>query len=89
MGCGYRETCKELQILPRSSQYIFYLVLCVVNNRDYFVSSVVYYNNNTRQTSDLHLHQVTIAMHQKGVYYSGIKIFNGLPKAIKTYLQQT
>jgi hypothetical protein len=24
-----------------------------------------------------------MTMYQKGVYYSGIKIFNGLPKAIK------
>jgi hypothetical protein len=26
---------------------------------------------------------VSLAMYQKGVYYSGIKIFNGLPQAIK------
>jgi hypothetical protein len=31
----------------------------------------------------LHLPQVTLAMYQKGVNYSGIKIFNGLPKALK------
>ena len=92
MGYGYRQPCrelfKELKILLLSSQHIFYLLLFVVNNRDYFVSNVEYHNNNTRQTSDLQLPQVTIAMHHKGVYYSGIKIFNGLPKAIKTYLQK-
>ena len=33
--------------------------------------------------NDLHLPQVSLAMYQKGVYYPGIKIFNGLPKAIK------
>jgi hypothetical protein len=32
--------------------------------------------------NNLHLPQVTLAMYQKGVY-SGIKIFNGPPKAIK------
>ena len=92
MGCGYREPCrelfKELNILPLLPQYIFYLLLFVVNNRDYFVSNVVHHDNNTRQKSDLHLPRVTLAVHQKGVYYSGNKIFNGLPKAIKTYLQQ-
>jgi hypothetical protein len=41
-----------------------------------------------KKKRDLHLPQVTLAMHQTGVYYSGIEIFNGLPKAIKTYLQQ-
>jgi hypothetical protein len=35
------------------------------------------------QRNDLHLLQVTLTMSQKGVYYSGIKIFNDLPKAVK------
>ena len=30
-----------------------------------------------------HLPQATLAMYQKGVYYSGIKVFNGLPRALK------
>ena len=32
----------------------------------------------------LHMPQVPLAMYQKGAYYSGIKIFNGLPEAINT-----
>jgi len=88
MGCEHRESCrelfKELKILPlSSSQYILSSLLFVVNKRNYFVSNSVYYNINTRQRNDLHLPQVTQAMYQKRVYYSGIKIFNGLPKAIK------
>jgi len=86
MGYGYRESCrvlfKELKILTLSSQYIFYLLLFVVNNRDYFVSNSVYHNINYRQKNDLHLPQVSLAMYQMRFYYSGIKIFNGLPKAI-------
>jgi len=46
MGYGYRESCRELfkqlKILTLSSQYIFSLLLFVVNNRDYFVSDSVY-----------------------------------------------
>ena len=84
MGYGYRESCrelfKELKILTLSSQYIFSLLLFVVNNRDYLVSNSVYHYINTRRENDLHL---PLAMYQKGVYYSGIKIFDGLPKAIK------
>ena len=87
MVCGHRESCrelfKELKILPLSSQYIFSSLLFVVNKRDYFVSNSVYHNINNRQRNDLHLPQVTLAMYQKGVYYSGIKIFNGLRKSIK------
>ena len=70
MGYGYRESCrvlfKELKILTLSSQYIFYLLLFVVNNRDYFVSNSVYHNINTRQKNYLHLLQVSLAMYQEG-----------------------
>jgi len=87
MGYGYRESCrelfKELKILKLSSQYIFSLLLFIVNNRNHFVSNSVYHNNNTRQRNYLHLPQVSLAMYQKEVYYSGIKIFNCLLKAIK------
>jgi hypothetical protein len=50
---------------------------------DYFVSNNVYHNINTRQKSDLHLPQVSLAKYQKGVYYSSVKIFNSLSKVIK------
>jgi hypothetical protein len=69
MGCGYRESCrelfKELKILPLSSQYTFSLLLFVVNNRDYFVSNSAYHSNNTRQRNYLHLLWVTLTMCQK------------------------
>jgi hypothetical protein len=53
MGYGYRESCRELfkklQILTLSSQCIIYLLLFIVNNRDYFISNNVYHNINNRQ----------------------------------------
>jgi hypothetical protein len=55
----------------------------VVNNSEYFVLNNAYHSNNTRWRNDLHLPQVTLSMYQKGVYNSGIKTFNALPKAIK------
>jgi len=93
MGYSYRESCrelfKELKIITLSSQLMFSLFLFVVNNRDYFVSNDVNNNINTRQKNDLHLPHVSLAMYQKGVYYSGITIFNGLPKAIKGISSKT
>jgi len=87
MGCSYRESCRklfvELKILPLASQYIFSLLLCVVNNRYHFIPNSVYHVSNTRHRNDLHLPQATLTMYQKGVYYSGIKVFNGLPRALK------
>ena len=55
------------------------------NNREqYFVNSEIH-NINTRHTSNLHLPRTHLSIYQKGVYYSGIKIFNSLPRDIKTY----
>jgi hypothetical protein len=59
MGYGYRESCrelfKELKILTLSSQYIFFLLLFVFKNKDYFVSKSVYHNINMRQKNNLTL----------------------------------
>jgi hypothetical protein len=87
MGCGYRESCRklfvELKILPLPSQYIFSLLLFVVNNGNYFTPNSLLYDSNTRHRNDLHLPQATLTMYQKGVYYLGIKIFNSLPRGLK------
>jgi len=73
----------ELKILPLASQYIFSLLLFVVKNRNYFTANSVIYDSNTRHRNDLHLPQATLTMYQKGVYYSGVRVFNGLPRALK------
>ena len=87
MGCGYRESCRnlfvELKILPLASQYILSLLLFVVNNRSYFIPNSAYHDSNTRHKNDFHLPQATLAMYQKGVYYSGVKVFNSLPRTLK------
>ena len=87
MGIGYRESCrglfKDLKILPFSSQYILSLLLFVVLNRGYFAPNSVYHNFNTRQKNDLHLPHVSLTIYQRGVFYSGIKVFNALPSPIK------
>jgi hypothetical protein len=87
MGISYRESCrellKELKILTLLSQYIFSLLLFAVHNRGYFASNSVYHNINTRQKNDLHLPYVSLTVYQKGVFYSGIKVFNALPMTIK------
>jgi hypothetical protein len=73
-GETWRELFKELKILPLSSQYIFYLLLFIVNNRDYFVLNNVCHNNNTTQTNNLHLFEITGHVSD---------MFKCLPKAIK------
>jgi len=89
MGWGNRESCrnlfKELNILPLMSQYILSLLTFVSNNREEYFANSEIHNINTRDTSNLHLPRAHLNIYQKGVYYSGIKIFNSLPQGIKTY----
>ena len=87
MGYGYRESCRELfeelKISTLSSQYIFSLLLFVVNNRDYFVSNSVYHNINTRQKV-IYTCLRYLWPCNKGIYYSGIKILMVFPRQLKT-----
>jgi hypothetical protein len=76
---SHREHFKKLKILPLQSQYILSLLLFVINNRDYFKVSSEIYNISTRTKSNLHRPISNLSVYQMGTYYSGIKVFNGLP----------
>jgi hypothetical protein len=52
----------------------------VVKNLDTFISNSDIHGINTRQGHDFHFPSNKV---QKGVYYSGIKIFSNLPYGIK------
>ena len=75
---------KKLDILPLQSQYILSLLLFVVKNLNMFKSNSVVHTINTRNSSDLYLLSVHLSKVQKGVYHSGIKVFNCLPPGIKS-----
>ena len=87
MGRGSRDSCrnlfKELNILPLQSQYILSLLLFVIHNLETFITNQEFHNLNTRHKSDFHLPQASLACYQKGVYFSGIKLYNSLPSNIK------
>jgi hypothetical protein len=70
---------KELKILSLKSQYIFFLPLFVTNSRNDFATNLENYNTHTRCSTNLHLPQGNLAMYQKGVYCSQVKIFTNLP----------
>ncbi|PNF17558.1 hypothetical protein B7P43_G15556, partial [Cryptotermes secundus] len=86
-GCRSRDSCRELfkklKILPLQSQYILSLLLFVVYNKDKFKLNSDVYNMNTRQKYNFHLPSSTLSVYQKGVYFTGIKVFNNLPQSIK------
>jgi hypothetical protein len=83
MNVDNRSSCrnlfKQLNILPLKLQYIFSLMMFVARNRELFVTNANVHNFPTRSHNDLHLPIANLCVFQKGVYYSGVKIFNNLP----------
>jgi len=86
---GRRDSCrqsfKQLQILPLPSQYILSLLVFVNKNRELFLSNNEIHDMNTRYNKNLHLPSTNLTLVQKGVLYSGSKIFNRLPLSIKAH----
>jgi hypothetical protein len=63
--------------MPIPCVYLFSLMKFVVNNLDKFQTNNCVYMINTRSNKHLHM-PVTHLSYQRGVYYSGIKLFNTL-----------
>lgn len=87
MGCGNRASCRNLfrrlEILPLGSQYILSLMLFVVKNKNYFSLNSENHTKSTRQSNNLYQPTTNLTIHQRGIHYTGIKIFNNLPPHIK------
>jgi hypothetical protein len=89
MNVDSRTSCrnlfKQLNILPHQSQYtsIFSLMMFVARNRELFVINANVHNFPTISHNDLHLPIANLSVFQKGVYFSGGKIFNNLPTDLK------
>jgi len=86
VGVGCRNSCRELfkeqKILTLTSQYIFSLLLFIIQNRGHFASNSSFHNISTKKKV-LHLPHSSLTMYQKGVLYSGVKVFNALPATLK------
>jgi len=77
-----RQLFKRLEILPSKSQYILSTLLLVVKNNDLFTTNQEIHKINTRCNANLHPPTSNLAIFQKGVYCSGIKLYNHLPPNI-------
>jgi len=88
-----RDSCKELlkklEILPLYSHHIFSLSIFVIKNKQLFSTNYQIHSVHTRLKANLHPTIATLRKFQKGVYYSGIKIFNNLPHNIKDLANET
>jgi len=82
-NASFWQIFKELNILPIHSHYIIAILLLFTKNKDQFLSNSQVHKINTRQTFELYVPTANLTVYEKGVYYSGIKIYSHLPIAIK------
>jgi hypothetical protein len=87
MGLKKYDSCRnsfeEMKILPLCSQYIYSLMQYVVNNTHSFIRNTEVHDIGTRQNINLFPPNISLTRVQKGFYYSGIKIYNHLPRELQ------
>jgi len=79
-----REVFKSMRINTLYSQYIYSLILFVVNNKYIFATNSEIHKHNTRNKNDLHPSLSNLEKFKKGPCISGIKAYNHHPQYIKT-----
>ena len=55
----------------------------VVKNKDFFKTNSDVHSFNTKFKHDSHIPVANLAIFQKAVWYSGVKIYNHLPPTLK------
>ena len=80
---------KLLKILPLSAQYIYTLLMSVVNNRNLFLDNVDLYSIQTWNSYNLYPPSCHLTKYQKGVHYAAIRVFSQLPTSIKSVANGT
>jgi hypothetical protein len=78
-----RKLFKKLGILTLYSQYIFSTFMYVVKHKDLFKVNTEVHEINTCQKLDFHVPSARLMRIQKGLYYSGITLFNALSLRMK------
>jgi hypothetical protein len=68
---------------PLEMALIFSLFVFVDKNRNFFISKSEIHDINTRHDHNLHLPSTNLTLRQKGVLFSGSKLYNHLPLNIK------
>jgi hypothetical protein len=74
---------RKLKILQLQSQYIYLLLLFVINNRQHFKINSDVHNVNTINNLDLHYPLSHLSVYQKDAHHTRIKVFNRLLVPIK------
>jgi hypothetical protein len=91
-GAKRRASCRELfkkfNILLLASKFLLSLLSFVMDNIEKFQTNPDIHNINTRYRYNLHVPNTNLSKYQKGVYYTGIKLFSNLPPTIKSLKSQ-
>jgi hypothetical protein len=83
-GVKPRNSCslfKRLEILTLPCDYIFPLLLFIVNNQENFQTNSTVHSVSTRYKNHHHRPIANLSCFQKSAYYAGINIFNSLPSS--------
>ena len=85
--CRQYDCSKQQKALTHNrrlqSQYILSLAVLVAKNIDDFTTNSDIHSVNTRHKSSLYPPLLRLSKYQKGVNYTGIKVYNCLPLKIK------
>jgi hypothetical protein len=89
-GGRSRNSCRDLlqtlKILPVQSQYIFHLLLSVVNNKHKLNKNYDVYSINIIQEFNFHKCLSHLSLHQKGIHPFSISVFNKLQLSINSLI---
>ena len=57
-------------------------MLFMIQNKNQFIASSEIYSVDTRQHTNFHQPTLNLTNYQKGIYYSGVRVYNNLPPRI-------
>jgi hypothetical protein len=55
----------------------------VIKNKNSFLANLEIHGVNTRQHTNFHQRTTNLTKYQKGIYYSGVQVYNNLPPRVK------
>jgi hypothetical protein len=83
-----RKIFKMMGIMTLYSQYIYSLLLFIINNKNLFFINGEIHKYKTRVYKDIHMPAVNLTKYKKRPYITGIKVFNCLPQSIKLLVNE-
>jgi hypothetical protein len=75
---------KKFNILPLACEFLLSLLSLIVDNMEKFQTNSDIHSISTRYRYNLHVPGTNLSKYQKGVHYSGIKLFNKLQPNINS-----